>query len=991
MGLLKNRGRNKQKNKQNNRASGAAAIALAYNDFDDSSSSSAEDNNNNKDQNNEEEEGGESDLLADRSAALRSIREDGAAAADEEGEDEEEGAGDGDESTVQTRETDVFLRYADPTVLEDGMSTVAPAEEANGGTGAGTGVNDTADGNKEGELHRQAIQEEVVEEEDTTTRSSTGRSHESSTTNSSVVSGSLISSLASGGVSKLGGMSPPKAEAHKHHHHRSSSGGGHRHVVTCSFSPRVVGPVPDWARDDDDDDEEESSDGGRDDHNHHTTKKKPAKLNRRSTSAGSASTETRKRNRTLTAVAMSMLFLGLCAVVLGVAYGMGLMGGDTANGEKSSAGANGAQACARTGLCGDVDDGGESEDGGNPVETDPVVPIDDSTAMMVPTDRPTSPPFDATDGACAANGSKSQSCGAHNPDHPARCCPGLYCADKVCTDPNPTSSSEGETQKMEDDIKKDDETKPTTTGTTSSAPASSDTVEPTLEPEPTARPTSAAPTKPPTPNMWISQPTAELTAEGIVPPPGHFTYDPDDAVYGPSSWSNPQYAATTSITLDGKEFGDTTKLAEMGSDELDGLKIVPAEQASAEYKFWSRHAWSIDPNRKAAITDNACDGGFDARAEQSPIDIYVQSGDIDETGEETGIPGSVVEPRCFEHHEIRIKPGQFSLGDERVRKEILPSQLRLTYPDPEFEADGKTLAATSKLPTADFPHGWGGNMEALRVDVKIPSEHWLNGMEYVAEYQLYHLHHKKKRAPVISIMMDFHPLDKPNEHFQLALDEWQAVWQKDYLECELRERKERRATETLMEKVKSWVAPASKQEELRQSTILDEPAEELEGLRRNLRAARKMQEEATFAWDPYKKDEIMRSIHFFAYSGSLTEPPCTEFVDWRILDTPMLISRRQLFQMKTLLFKHRSVEGGCRPSSNHHMGSVARRPLQPLNRRQVYRCSCRDFLSDEDRDEILALDGMTEANATYTPKCSKREFRLAEKKRDWLHRPEEEL
>lgn len=282
-------------------------------------------------------------------------------------------------------------------------------------------------------------------------------------------------------------------------------------------------------------------------------------------------------------------------------------------------------------------------------------------------------------------------------------------------------------------------------------------------------------------------------------------------------------------------------------------------------------------------------------------------------------------------------------------------------------------------------------MEALRVDVKIPSEHWLNGKEYVAEYQLYHLHHKKKRAPVLSIMIDFHPLDKPNEHFQLALDEWQAVWQTDYLECELRERKERRATATLMEKVKSWIAPPSKQEEPRQSTILDEPAEELENLRRNLRAARKMQEEATFAWDPYKKDEIMRSIHFFAYSGSLTEPPCTEFVDWRILDTPMLISRRQLFQMKTLLFKHRSIESGCQLSSNHHMGSVARRPLQPLNRRKVYRCTCRDFLSDDDRDGILALDGMTEANATYTPRCSKREFRLAEKKRDWLHRPEEEV
>ena len=72
------------------------------------------------------------------------------------------------------------------------------------------------------------------------------------------------------------------------------------------------------------------------------------------------------------------------------------------------------------------------------------------------------------------------------------------------------------------------------------------------------------------------------------------------------------------------------------------------------------------------------------------------------------------------------------------------------------------------------------------------------------------------------------------------------------------------------------------------------------------------------------------------------------------------------------------------------MGSVARRPLQPLKKRKVYRCTCRDFVSDEDRDTILALDGMTEANATYTPRCSKREFRLEERNREWLHRPEDE-
>lgn len=112
-----------------------------------------------------------------------------------------------------------------------------------------------------------------------------------------------------------------------------------------------------------------------------------------------------------------------------------------------------------------------------------------------------------------------------------------------------------------------------------------------------------------------------------------------------------------------------------------------------------------------AITENVCDSkaywgdGNEWKAEQSPIDVYTQSGDIDETGEETGVPGSVVEPRCFEHHEIRIKPGQFPLESVKIQKQITRSQLRLIYPDPQFEADGKTLSPDSKLPLADFPHG----------------------------------------------------------------------------------------------------------------------------------------------------------------------------------------------------------------------------------------------------------------------------------------------
>ena len=64
------------------------------------------------------------------------------------------------------------------------------------------------------------------------------------------------------------------------------------------------------------------------------------------------------------------------------------------------------------------------------------------------------------------------------------------------------------------------------------------------------------------------------------------------------------------------------------------------------------------------------------------------------------------------------------------------------------------------------------------------------------------------------------------------------------------------------------------------------------------------------------------------------------------MELPALISKEQLMQMKSILFNH--VDGHCRPTSNHHDGSVAR-PLQPFNHREMWQCTCRDFIGDDER------------------------------------------
>lgn len=98
-------------------------------------------------------------------------------------------------------------------------------------------------------------------------------------------------------------------------------------------------------------------------------------------------------------------------------------------------------------------------------------------------------------------------------------------------------------------------------------------------------------------------------------------------------------------------------------------------------------------------------------------------------------------------------------------------------------------------------------------------------------------------------------------------------------------------------------------------------------------------------WNPFWP-RIINSIHFYGYGGSLTEPPCSEWVAWRVLDTPMQISLDQWEQMRNILFNQ--VDEKCHRTSVHYEGSVAR-PTQSLNGRPLWKCSVNDYVSDVEK------------------------------------------
>ena len=160
--------------------------------------------------------------------------------------------------------------------------------------------------------------------------------------------------------------------------------------------------------------------------------------------------------------------------------------------------------------------------------------------------------------------------------------------------------------------------------------------------------------------------------------------------------------------------------------------------------------------------------------------------------------------------------------------------------------------------------------------------------QYAAEYQIWQIQNRpdtRRGAPAMAILIDDED-DKFNPHLQRALDAFQDIFDADMADCEDYKRKQRRLDAVFYRKLQSWMGydmreeqmnllDAAKSEDLGFSDILDEPAHveaEFQALRGQLKARRT--EEFRRVWDPWHTD-LYRTIWFYGYEGSLTEPPCT--------------------------------------------------------------------------------------------------------------------
>ena len=87
-------------------------------------------------------------------------------------------------------------------------------------------------------------------------------------------------------------------------------------------------------------------------------------------------------------------------------------------------------------------------------------------------------------------------------------------------------------------------------------------------------------------------------------------------------------------------------------------------------------------------------------------------------------------------------------------------------------------------------------------------------------------------------------------------------------------------------------------------------------------------------FDPYKL--VPKNATFYYYSGSLTNPPCSEVVTWNVVDTPVSLSPREYVTITDLILDYVDPTS-CAYASIAAPSGYTARPVQSINGRTITR------------------------------------------------------
>lgn len=307
------------------------------------------------------------------------------------------------------------------------------------------------------------------------------------------------------------------------------------------------------------------------------------------------------------------------------------------------------------------------------------------------------------------------------------------------------------------------------------------------------------------------------------------------------------------------------------------------------------------------IDDNQCGGTFGKSTfGQSPVAIDEATGNTCNTG---------MSQYSFEGGDCQWSDLKFSINDGGVKVEKVND---------------------CSFGTMNIPHS-PNKFNALQFHVHLSSEHTILGQGedgyFPAELHVVHQEETEESFAVFGTMISVGADDHPS--FEYLLQGWEAVAQQIQDECV-----EGTATLDAFTSFANFDCPAIGSKTIFNGTTPTFPSESLNVYEM-----------------PTNPD-----FGVFTYKGGLTTPPCTEIVNWNLLDTPMEISQSQLDRLKSLILCYVKQEKNedeslksCGYGTVANLAGSTSRPPQPLlGRRVLHRCP-------DGPDVIIADVGVTEA------------------------------
>lgn len=287
---------------------------------------------------------------------------------------------------------------------------------------------------------------------------------------------------------------------------------------------------------------------------------------------------------------------------------------------------------------------------------------------------------------------------------------------------------------------------------------------------------------------------------------------------------------------------------------------------------------------------------------------------------------------CTDDHEILTRKIQ---DDDCTRDnltfELTPHTLRAYFPDDDDNCERPTIEMDG-IDDDPFILVW--------MEVHARSEHVIAGRRFDAELQMVHMgtDNSDDEMATVSIMIDATAKEDHTE-FQFMLEGWQRAAASQDRRCEddnrsLRSRKQvnenayREKLKNNGKKKSSSATQTGKDSHQRQTQQCgaNNPNNPNCGPRRKMY--------------PYS---MWPSIYYYRYAGSLTTPPCSAVVNWRVLDKTMQITRRQYKQMVSLMGTYK--DGDCDDESAVSDRGENFRPLQRMNEdnQNVAHCTAAHF------------------------------------------------